>query len=406
MESTELIFNPFDPDFRVRPYPTYERLRAEDPVHEGMFETWVLSRYADCEALLRDPRASSDERKSLNYEQFRAERPASMLDRLEDMRPFLFLDPPDHTRLRKLVNKAFTQRRVEALRTRVAEVVDELLDLAGSRGEMDVVADLAYPLPVKIISEMLGVPASDEEQFKAWSRVLAKSLDPMPDFDDDAMHEQGNAALAFIQYFRELIDDRRARPREDLLSALVAAEEAGDKLTAPELFTTLILLLIAGHETTVNLIGNGLLALLRDRDALVLLRDDPSIERWAVEELLRYDPPVQMTIRTLTGDYEIDGYVVKTGQQAVVLIGSANRDPARFADADRLVLGRTDNPHLAFGHGTHFCLGAPLARLEGQIALTSLIRRFEIEADTDDPPYKENIVLRGLASLPVTLRAR
>jgi cytochrome P450 len=196
------------------------------------------------------------------------------------------------------------------------------------------------------------------------------------------------------------------RPRDDLLSALVAAEEAGDKLTEQELFTTLILLLIAGHETTVNLIGNGLLALLRDRDALARLRDDPAIERTAIEELLRYDAPVQMTIRTLLDDYEAGGRVVKKGQQAVALLGSANRDPAAFDSADRLVLDRADNAHLAFGHGTHFCLGAPLARLEGQIALTSVVRRFDLELHVDEPPYKENIVLRGLASLPVVVRPR
>jgi unspecific monooxygenase len=315
-------------------------------------------------------------------------------------------DPPDHTRLRGLVSKAFTPRVVEGLRPRVQQIVDGLLDQNAARGSMELIEDFAYPLPVTVICEMLGVPVEDHETFKGWSREMARSLDPEEFLPQDVVERRQRAIESFSEYFSRLIEERRARPRDDLLSALIAAEEAGDKLTGPELLAICILLLVAGHETTVNLIGNGTLALLRHPEQLQKLRDDPSLARSAVEEFLRYDPPVQFTGRVALADMEIGGHVLSKGQQAMLLLASANRDPEVFAEPDRLDITRRENRHLSFGHGIHFCLGAPLARVEGEIAFSGLVRRFEgLHLLTEAPEYKENIVLRGLASLPVGFTA-
>jgi cytochrome P450 len=395
------VFDPFDAAFRADPYPLYQRLREENPIHPGPIGGLVLTRHADCLHVLRHPAASSDER---NGELFQAMAEAGEIDEeLVEARPFLFLDPPDHTRLRRLVSKAFTPRTIERLRPRVQVLVDELLDARAGSGAMELIEDLAYPLPVQVISEMLGVPPEDHERFKGWSRDLARGLDPDFILPQDVLDQRKAAIDAFSAYFLELIAERRRAPQDDLLSALVAAEDEGDRLTERELLSTCTLLLVAGHETTVNLIANGTLALLRHPDQLRRLRDDPAIARSAVEELLRYDPPVQMTGRVALEDIELDGATLTKGAFALLLLASANRDPAAFPEPDRLDLGRTDNHHLAFGFGTHFCLGAPLARLEGEIALTTLVRRCpDLALATDQPRYKENLILRGLEALPVT----
>ena len=399
----EVLFNPFDPAFRIDPYSTYRRLREEAPVYTSPFGASVFSRYADCVAVLRDPRSSSDGTNSNAYQQAREQGffdPDTEV--LNGVRSFLFLDPPDHTRLRGLVSKAFTPRVVEGLRPRIQELVDELLDAVAERGEMDVIEDLAYPLPVNVICELLGVPVEDHVRFREWSKEAARALDPVETLSPEEQERRRRVLTAFVEYFEGLIAERRSAPRDDLLSALIAAEEAGDKLSPEELLSTCILLLVAGHETTVNLIGNGTLALLRHPDQLDLLRDDPALARGAVEEFLRYDPPVQMTGRTALEDMEVGGTVVPKGEQAVLLIGSANRDPAQFPDPERLDITRQENHHIAFGYGLHFCLGAPLARLEGEIAFQTLVRRFEgLRLLDEEPPYKENIILRGLAALPV-----
>jgi cytochrome P450 len=305
-EAGPALFNPFDPGFRVDPYPVYRRLREESAVHQTVPGTWVLSRYADCAALLRDPRASNDARNSVEYQALARDQNGSGAQGFDvEGRSFLFLDPPDHTRLRGLVSKAFTPRVVEQLRPRIQQIVDDLLDSVASNERIEVIEDLAYPLPVQVISEMLGVPSSDSEVFKGWSRVLAQGLDPTPAMDPEQQARLVEASTAFTDYFRALIAKRRRAPAGDLLSALIAVEERGNTLTEPELLSTCILLLIAGHETTVNLIGNGLLALLRDPNAMTRFRDDPSIEKTAIDELLRYDPPVQLTSRILLDDYEV-----------------------------------------------------------------------------------------------------
>ena len=401
-----LGFNPFDAGFRVDPYPVYRRLLAEDPVHKTPFGMVVLSRYGDCAAILRDPRSSSDASNSNMYKAFMAGRdPEEVFGALAGMRPFLFMDPPDHTRLRGLVQKAFTPKTVENLRSRIVELVDELMAPALERGSMEVIEDLAYPLPVRVITEMLGVPIEDHDTFKGWSRELAGALDPDFATPEAVAERRENAASAFVEYFQALIAERRKDPRDDLLSALITAEDEGHKLSEKELLSTLILLLVAGHETTVNLIANGVLAFVRHPDQLARLRSDPGLARTAVEEVLRFDPPVQFTARVALEDIDIGDAVLGRGDQAIVLVAAANRDPNQFERPDEFDVGRQENRHLAFGLGAHFCLGAPLARVEGQVALQAVAARLDdLSLAVEQPEYKENIVLRGLASLPVTFR--
>jgi cytochrome P450 len=391
-------FNPMDPEFLADPYPTYHRLRAEDPVHESPLGFWVLTRYADVVAALRDPRLVKEPIAPFIAARFGIPVPVgmglSMLDR----------DPPDHTRLRGLVSKAFTPRVVEGLRPRIQQVVDGLLAQAEARGGMDLIAEFAYPIPVVVICEMLGVPVADHERFKGWSLDVARGLDAIllpPDSEVGARSGASRRALA--DYFRGLIAERRRAPRDDLLSALIAAEEAGDTLGEEELLATCILLLIAGHETTVNLIGNGTYALLRHPDELHRLRENPGLIGTAVEELLRWDGPVQRTARIPSEDVTIDGRTIRAGEMVMPFIGAADRDPAQFRDPDRLDLARADNRHVAFGLGIHFCLGAPLARLEGQLAIGALVRRLpKLALATDTPDWRPSLTLRGLASLPVS----
>jgi cytochrome P450 len=310
-------------------------------------------------------------------------------------------DPPQHTRLRGLVNKAFTARRLESLRPHIQEIVDELLDAMKGKRELDVIWDLGYPLPVIVIAELLGVPPDHREQFKHWSDGIVGSLGSAfaaPDVQQRAM----DSATALVGYFQGVIAERRRAPKDDLISALIAAEEQGQVLSEEELLATLVLLLVAGNETTTNLIGNGTLALLRHPDQLARLRSDPSIAETAVEELLRYDSPVQATGRVATEDIEVGGTVVKEGQVAFLLLGAANRDPAVFPEPDRLDLTRQDNRHVAFGYGIHFCLGAPLARIEAQVALPSLLARFPgLRLATGELEWGGNLILRGLKRLPV-----
>jgi cytochrome P450 len=391
-----ITFNPMDPAFVADPYPTYRQLRAEDPVHHSPLGFWVLTRYEDVVAALRDPRLAKEAIAAFVAARFGAPVPImglSMLDR----------DPPDHTRLRSLVSKAFTPRVVEGLRPRIQQIVDGLLDRVRDAGSMDLIEEFAYPIPVNVICEMLGVPVEDHERFKGWSLDIARGLDSIllpPDSEVPKRSVASRHALA--DYFRELIARRRASPRADLLSGLIAAEEAGDKLSENELLATCILLLIAGHETTVNLIGNGTLALLRHPDELQRLRDTPALIGSAVEELLRFDGPVQRTARIPSEDVVIDGHKIAKGEMVMPFIGAADRDPAQFPDPDRLDITRTDNRHIAFGWGIHFCLGAPLARVEGQIAINTLVQRFpKLALATESPEFRQSLTLRGLKSLPV-----
>ncbi len=399
-----LLFNPLDPSFRADPYPTYARLRAEDPVHHAPWGGWLISRYADCVALFKDPRASSDMSGSETYRQAREQGLIDPDEALAKTPPFLILDPPDHTRLRGLVSKAFTPKVVEGERPRIQQLVDGLMNEAAERKEVELIEEVAYPLPVRAVCAMMGVPPEDHDTFKGWSRLLSQAMDPQPNQPPEAIEARRRAGNAFTEYFRGLIAKRRSRPRDDLLTALLAVEEAGDALTEDELLSTCILLLAAGHETTVSLIGNGVLALLRHPDQLRRLQDDPSLAPSAVEEFLRYDSPVQFAFRTAKGQIEIDGRSIGAGEQMLLLLASANRDPAQFPDPDRLDIARGDSRHLAFGFGIHFCLGAPLARLEGEVFFATLARRFSaMRLLTEVPEYAPNIVNRRLASLPVEL---
>jgi cytochrome P450 len=381
------------------PWPTYDRMRAEAPIWQNPDGATLLTRFADCEAVLRDPRFSASNDHADPPRVLADDDPRSLMAGRPE--PLIFLDPPDHTRLRKLVSKAFTPRTVERLRPRVQELVDGILDRAADEGGLDVVADLGFELPVIVICEMLGVPLDDRPQFAGWSSDASRLLDD--DLSPEALNRGVDAAINFAAYFDGLFSERRRAPRDDLVSALLAAEEQGDRLTEDELRSIVVLLFIAGHETTMNLIGNGTYALLRARDQLVRWRDDPSLDGPAVEELLRFDGPVHLTGRIPIEDIEVNGYVFHRGRSVVTLVSAGNRDPARFRDPSRLEVSRPDNHQLTFSQGIHYCLGAALARLEGQVAVGSLIRRFPDLELAERPRYRDHFVLRGLQQLRVTV---
>jgi len=408
----DTLYDPRDPAFQADPYPHYARMRVAGPVHFRTFEqpdgraipVWILPRWEDCLSLLRDPRFSAHK----TFGELLPAEPAGG----EELHPLaraysgmmLFRDPPDHTRLRNLVNKAFTPRRVRLLRARVEALVAELLDAAAAAGRMDLMADLAVPLPIIVISELLGVPSADRERLKVWSDHAAMLLDGS--LRDEHLAVAVPSFLELVDYLKGVVEARRKEPADDLISALVTARDAGDALDDYEVLGTCALILGAGHETTTNLIGNGLLALLRDRPAFERLGREPALRSSAVEELLRYDSPVQVTSRIARQEVEIHGVRIPQGAEVNTLLGSANRDGAQFPDPDRLVLDRVDNRHLSFGHGAHFCLGAPLARLEGEIAIGELARRFpRMALEVNDPPRRPGFVLRGCTRLPVALGA-
>jgi cytochrome P450/class 3 adenylate cyclase/tetratricopeptide (TPR) repeat protein len=392
------LFEPSRPDFHADPYPFYHRLRAADPVHRTRQGFWVLTRYADVEGALRDSRLGREGPDHMLAAVYGEDPDAKVT------RPLVFRDPPAHTRLRGLVSKAFTPRVVEGMRGHIADIVDRLLGRVRDAGEMDVIADLAYPLPVTVICEMLGVPVADHGTITQWSGDIARSLDALGQASDRDIVRRGRLARhALAEYFRGLIPERRRRPTADLLGHLIAVEEQGDQLTEEELLATCVLLFIAGHETTVNLIGNGVLALLRHPEQLEMLRGEPGLLPRAIEELLRYDSPVQRTARIAKTDIELAGKRIPAGALVVVAIGAANRDPERFPEPDRLDIARPDNDHLAFGAGIHFCLGAPLARVEAAVALGALLERMpRLRLAIETPQWRESSTLRGLRALPVS----
>jgi cytochrome P450 len=394
-----VTYNPLSPRVYLNPYPKYAELRAKDPVHwSPLMRTWVFSRYKDIDAILRDhKRFSNDSRNRPNAPTMQASTPPTGSPGM------LFLDPPDHTRLRALVNKAFTPQAVEALEPRIQAIVTELLEQIQDPTAFDLVETIAYPLPVIVMAELLGIPSKDRAQFKLWSERRARVLEPTITPGEVQIAYQ--AALELDAYFRGIIQQRRKEPRNDLISSLVAVEEAGDKLTQDELLVMLRLLLIAGNETTTNLIGNGMLALLRHPQQLQLLRENPALIPAAIEELLRYDSPVQVDGRTVLEDIEIGSRHMKKGQSILLLLGAANHDPAVFSHPEQLDITRQEGAHIAFGRGIHHCLGAPLARVEGRIAFTALLERFaELHLLTDQPRFKDNVVLRGLHTLPIRAR--
>jgi cytochrome P450 len=381
-----------DPAVLADPYPVLARLREASPFTQFDGAFVIAGRHADCSAVLRDPNASSERGKSMLAKA--AQRPA------RERPSFLSLDPPDHTRLRRLVSKAFTPRMIARLEPRIRAVTGELLTAAAGTGELEVVRQLAYPLPVRIISEMLGVPVEDHSRFAGWSAALAHSLQPAFGLSlDEAAAKNEAAQLArdeFAAYFRELIAARRSNPEPDLLSDLIRAEDAGATLTEDELIATCVLLLVAGHETTVGLISNAILALLRNPDQFDLLRADSGLAAGAVEETLRYDAPVQMTARVVRGAMKVGDIAAPDGATVLLLLAATGRDPEMFGDADRFDIRRGATGHLAFAAGPHFCLGAPLARLEATIVLEAFAARV-IAAELDEGAlhYKPNFNLRA-----------
>jgi len=380
-----------DPAVLPDPYPVLAGLREASPFAELDGAFVVAAKHADCSAVLRHPNASSERDKSLLTAQ---------ASRRRNRPSFLSLDPPDHTRLRRLVSKAFTPRVIARLEPRILAITTELLDAAAQASQFEVVSQLAYPLPVRIISEMLGVPVADHPRFAGWSARLAHSVQPA--FGLNTLEAQARAEAAqaasdeFAEYFRELIARRRANPAQDLLSDLIGAEDNGETLTEDELIATCVLLLVAGHETTVGLISNAILALVRHPGQLALLQSNPQLAAAAVEETLRYDAPVQMTGRVVRGRMRVGDVSAPDGALVLLLLAAAGRDPDAFDDPDRFNIKRGATSHLAFAAGPHFCLGAPLARLEATIALAEFSRRVQSpDLHAGGLAYKPNLNLRG-----------
>ncbi len=390
------------PANRPNPYPLYSQLRAT-PVSKQEDGTYVVSTYCEIVSLLHDPRISSDLRKSNRGSGELARKIES--GNLEPA--FIFRDPPDHDRLRSIVMHEFTPERVEGMHDRVTRLVSKLLDAKKSdHGQLDIVDDFAHPLPVAVISEMLGVPAEDTPRFEVWVPLLVRILEPEQAVSKTETEQAGQAAAEMRDYLSDLIAARRARPANDLISGLATMMTTSNNQTVQmndeELLTISILLIGAGYETTVNLITNSILTLLRHPDALAKLRHDPNSVIRIVEEVLRFDPPVHFRIRTTLTDIDIAGVTIPKGATVVLLFASGNRDPARFVEPDRFDPDRTDNQHLGFGGGIHYCVGAPLARLETHIALTTLVSRLVApRLVTDPPPYRKNASLRGPQHLMV-----
>jgi cytochrome P450 len=394
------VFNPIGPEALANPYPMYKAVREETPVHwNEIFESWVFTRFKDVDALLMHPRFSADRARAQT-------RFSEMIkQQQEEFGPFsqaptmLTSDPPEHTRLRRLVSKAFTPRAVENLRPRIRQIVDELLDgIPGN--EFDLIEEIAYPLPVIVISEMLGVPPKDRADFKRWSDDVVATLGG-PFTPPDVMERARKAIEELAEYLSGVIAERRADPRDDLISRLIAAEDGGQVLSETEIFSTTILLLIAGNETTTNLIGNAMWSLLQNPDQLELLRSDLSLMPSAVEEILRYNGPVQATARVALEDIDLNGTTVKQGQMAMAVLGAANHDPEKFPDPERFDIKRNPTDHLAFGDGIHFCLGAPLARAEAQITFEEILRRYPSIELAGEPRWGGTFIIRGAKHLPL-----
>jgi cytochrome P450 len=396
------LYRLLSPEMVVNPYPLYHRLRTEDPVcWDPFLKVWVVTRYKDVVTVLSDRRFSA----------LRTPTAQDLvhlgLDKLSPIaevlvRQMLFLDPPAHTRIRSLAAKAFTPRRVERLRVHIQEIVDGLLDGVEPSGAMDVVADLAAPLPGIVTAELLGVPRADGYQLKAWSMDFATVLGNFQHNVDGASRVL-KSLDEMTRYFAAKVREQRARPREGLIHSLLAAEVAGDRLSDEEVVANAIMMMVGGQETTTSLIGNGTLILLRQPDLLDEVRSHPALLPSAIEEFLRYESPIQHTARMAAEDLELGGKQIRKRQAVIAVLGAANRDPERFPDPDRVDLCRPDNRHLAFGWAAHFCFGAPLARLEAQVAFEMMLRRLpHLRLATDTLLWQENLAYRGLKTLPVS----
>ncbi|MGK5632030.1 cytochrome P450 [Streptomyces sp. URMC 123] len=413
------VFDPWSPEFVADPYPAYARLRAAGRVHRfEPTDQWLIPRYADVAALLRDRRLGRTYLHRFTHEEFGRTPPPPEHEPFHTLNAhgLLDLEPPDHTRIRRLVSQAFTPRTVERLAPTVRRLADDLVARLCADGGGDLLARVAEPLPVAVIAEMLGIPAADRHLLRPWSAAIVGMFELNP--TEEVARRAVDASREFSAYLRELIAERRFRPGTDLISALIAAhDDPGDstaraagagashrvrgRLSEQEMVSTCVLLLNAGHEATVNTTANGWLTLFRHPEQLAALRADPALLPTAVEELMRYDTPLQMFERWVLDDIEIGGTVVPRGSEVALLFGSANRDPERFADPDRLDLGRRDNPHISFGAGLHYCLGAPLARLELQAVFEALLRRAPGLRPAAEPRWRPGYVIRGLTELLV-----
>ena len=381
-----VAYHPGSDEVLADPYDLYEKLRRKDPIHRmRLIDAWAISSYRDVDAILRDHARFSNQ--GLPTDTYVRIGPLGMLA----------LDPPDHTRLRALVSRAFTPKSVAALQPKVEQIADDLLHAIGGQTRFDLMNAFAFPLPVIVIAQMLGVHTEDLDRFKAWSNLISLSIEPI--LDDENIKRARQARVELEAYFEEIIAQRRRKPQADLTSDLVAAEEAGDRLTHAELVTTLILLLVAGNETTRNLIGNGMLALLRNPDQFQRLRRQPDLLDQAIHEFLRYDPPVQMDRRIALEDVEIRNKRIRAGQPVISLIGAANRDPTVFSDPHTLDIGRKKTSHLSFGRGIHYCLGASLAVMEAKVAFAALLKRYASIQLSAEPVRRHQITLRGLNEL-------
>ncbi|MEQ8672474.1 MAG: cytochrome P450 [Aggregatilineales bacterium] len=399
-----MSFDPLSPEFHRDPYPFYDMLRSFAPVfrHED-WNTWFITSYDDNVALLRDKRIGREILKVMSRQELGWGEPDPLYAPLMEgnSHSMVFMDPPDHTRLRGLVHKTFTPKRIEGLRANIERITRTLLDAVQSQNEIDIIADLALPLPVKVIADLLGVPEEEHALLHPWSAAITPSLELAP--KPDELLKATGAAVEFADYLKRLAESRRKNPQDDLISALVEVEDGGDRLSEAELISTCILLLMAGHETTVNLIGNGLFALLSHPVQLQSLIDDPTLIKTTVDEMLRYDSPVQITARFALETFSYQGHQFKKGDQIGLMLGAANHDPAQFMHPEIFDITREKNAHIAFGNGIHYCLGAPLARLEGEIAICTLLERFPTMRLVDEAPdYRPSYALRGLKSLKVT----
>lgn len=382
----QLFAQVLDPASRANPYPLYARLR-EMPVSVQEDGTYVVSTYREISQLLHDPRISSDERKSAH--------PAGALAAKETP-PFIFTDPPEHTQLRRLVMHQFTPQRIAGLQADIEQEIKALLDAQQHQQQFDLVQDFAYPLPVTIICRLLGVPREDEPRFRGWSAALVRTLDPQESLSEAEVQQAMQSSTQMQAYMQQLSETRRAHPQQDLISGLVVGDGPDGRLSEPDLLVTMRLLLIAGHETTVNLITNSMLALLRHPEVFDRLRSNPAVVIPTVEEVLRYDPPVQFRTRTTLTEMRIAGVTIPKGARVTLVLASGSRDPARFVEPERFWPEREDNEHFGFGGGDHYCVGAPLARREAVPALKALTRRLVApRLVSDPPPYRSNAALRG-----------
>ena len=391
------------PDVVASPYAMYDRLRDEDPVHwSEIYGCWLLTRYADVALSLRDKRHSNARRVTQYIDRL----DESVRKEIQPVRIYTsvmvqFTDPPDHTRIRPLVSKAFTPRMVDEMRPRIQEIADHLLDAVQDVGRMDSISDFSYPLPMMVISEIVGIPSEERNQTKEWASDFVAFIGTGRAMPDETQRVR-RSLEKITDYIHGIVAQRRKSPKEDLISALIAVEDQGDRLTEDELVGTCVSLMMAGHETTTNLIGNGILALLQNPDQMQALKSEPSLIGGTVEEVLRYDSPVLRDWSVAMEDHVVDGKRIREGQIIYQMLGAANRDPDQFDDPNRFIVDREPNRHVAFGSGVHFCLGAPLARLEGQIAIQTIFRRFpQMQLVDDTQDWDANIVVRALRSLPL-----